>query len=412
MTTPKPKIRDHLGVNGFFSSFQTINDFKGEIHKERLMRLDKLDTKNRRVLIVHSIPNLAAEEVRRYHHQTMDFCEFFKKIKDNRSIDIYPGWPFILYNFEPNVVCLEKAEDQIEALNDILDPDGKVGHPLVIISRTSPRLLMRELVRQAGQKASIQALNRWKTFLASFVVRFGKDPGDPEMFFKMCQNIKMQKMKISGKLHEGISDDDRWEKELETTFDWVKDECWSTGHLQQTGLQCLEDLDIEENYSHEKVISKIGFMARNYYEAIWSGCTVPEKVVLHHLGRDGMVNTKNYDHVLDLLQRGLAMRDPSLRLMSSSFEKFVVSSVSKSDLLEWEQAEGISAWSILKWILPLPLLLLGVFLFVTQRDAFSNTIAAFVALSSITPILFNIFDYLRQIASPSEGNGRREADEY
>ena len=127
-----------------------------------------------------------------------------------------------------------------------------------------------------------------------------------------------------------------------------------------------------QSYTAEEITSKIAVLARSYYQTIWDGCTVDDKLVLVRLAKDGLVSNKNFDHLLELLQKGLVRRDPGLRLLNESFGQFIEHTVSGADVQQWEEAGGLSAWSVVKWMMPLPLLLLGGFLFATQRQSLSN----------------------------------------
>lgn len=154
--------------------------------------------------------------------------------------------------------------------------------------------------------------------------------------------------------------------------------------------------------TRDYVVAKVGAEARLHYRYLWSRCTDDEKLVLVQLEKDGLVNPKYFGWVMDLMNRGLVMRDPRLRLINESFGRFVHQEVQRSQILEWQEQEGPSAWSVLKWLLPAPLVLVAVFLFVTQRDALSNVTGVVVALVSLAPILINLYGQFQQV------NARRE----
>jgi len=187
-------------------------------------------------------------------------------------------------------------------------------------------------------------------------------------------------------------------QEMLWTIDVLQDECRPTAQLQHIGRQILDEFGPGDysTFTHDKMVAKIALRARTYYHAIWSATTEDEKVVLAQLAHTGLVSPDNRHRVLDLMYRGLIVRDPKLRLMNDSFALFIRQMVSKSQLLEWEGEEAASVWSILRWLLPVPLLLFGGFVFITQRDAVSSALGFLLAAASVAPTLVNLFGYFEQ----------------
>ncbi|MGD2114017.1 MAG: hypothetical protein PVG07_03130 [Acidobacteriota bacterium] len=155
--------------------------------------------------------------------------------------------------------------------------------------------------------------------------------------------------------------------------------------------------DYSNLVTEDHVIARIGAGARLHYRYLWSQCNRDEKLVLVQLAQHGLVNPKSFGWVLDLMHKGLVVRDPDLRLMNRSLRNFVLQEFKRSQALEWEEELGPNAWSVLKWILPFPLLGLAGFLFITQRDAVSNAAGVLVALASLTPVLFNLYEKFQEV---------------
>lgn len=162
---------------------------------------------------------------------------------------------------------------------------------------------------------------------------------------------------------------------------------------------------LHQLFTWEHILAKVGAKARLHYRYLWSQCTTDEKLVLVQLAENGLVNPKYFGWVMDLMNRGLVVRDPGLRLMNESFRRFVLQEVRRSQVLAWQEEEGPSGWSVLKWILPAPLILVAAFLFVTQRDALSNVTGVLVAAISLAPLLVNLYSQFREVSA------RREAKE-
>lgn len=181
-------------------------------------------------------------------------------------------------------------------------------------------------------------------------------------------------------------------------LDIIRQECRNTRQLQHFGRQILREISpgAFEAFTRDKLIAKIALLARSYYHSIWNATSEEEKVVLAQFAHEGLASPKNQERILDLMYRGLIVRDPVLRPMNESFALFIRQQVEKVKMVEWEAEEGTSAWSILRWLLPVPLLLLGGFLFVTQRDAVSSALGFLLAAASVAPTLVNLFGYFEQ----------------
>ncbi len=233
-----------------------------------------------------------------------------------------------------------------------------------------------------------------------------RPPVDPAVEAQFQREVGDWANRVSERLREARDElqesvaqrrDGRYE-ETSRVLDIVERECSITGQLLRIGRQVLHEITPEnfEAFSEQKMISKIALLARSYYQAIWSATTEEEKVVLTQLAYTGLVSPQNHSRIADLLQRGLIVFDPELRLMNKSFAQFVRHTVPPSQLVEWEAEEGTSLWSILRWLLPVPLLLLGGFLFVTQRDVVSSAVGLVLAAGAVAPTLINLFSYFEQ----------------
>lgn len=242
------------------------------------------------------------------------------------------------------------------------------------------------------------------------------------------------KEKEKGKVSGGQPQLETYQRDFADAFETIFEECRATRWLQEVGRGMFLEMTaprpdaadepdddgssrgaethraearqlrwaaVEENAKTPRrhLVSRIGRNARAYYSAIWNGCTTDEQVVLYQLSRHGMANPYNFDVVSGLLQKGILVQDPAVRMMNESFATFVRGTVHRAEVAEWEEEEGTSAWTVLKWILPLPLLLIGGFLFVTQGTAWGNFVGLLVALGSVVPILSNTYNYFKTITA-------------
>jgi hypothetical protein len=90
------------------------------------------------------------------------------------------------------------------------------------------------------------------------------------------------------------------------------------------------------------------------------------------------------------MQRGLVVRDPSLRLMDECFRRFVIKASSEEGVAAY-RTETHSNWE--KWKAPLLLILLAVigFLFLTQKDLYDSTISTVSAVTGGLLALLRLF---------------------
>ncbi|HEX2253759.1 MAG TPA: cache domain-containing protein [Thermoanaerobaculia bacterium] len=383
-----------------------------------------------RILLVTSVPDLAIRGTDdRFAH--LDFSvltlagpAFAKKRAEARE----SGKPVLVIHFRPEFDDARVAGHQMRRLQELVAEEDKT---VVLVSRVPPRRLAE---RWRGNDAvDPEVHRRWTAYLASFIVRYGRDAGDAEGL----RRAVIRRWRNRGKHLSSVDDPRR--KHAGHLLAVLYKECRSTRHLQSIGHHLLQEVDLETS-TIEQLLSKITHLAHSYYLAIWGGCSDAERVVLSQVARDGVMNPKNLDHALELMQKGLLVREPeherapkaslvldgpedepprspwlpvlhrlrrppnpALRLINRSFTNFVRHQVKPEQILTWEaEDERVSTWSVLKWLIPVPLFLLGGFLFVTQRDALTNALGVLVAVASLLPILVNLYREFRQLTGRPE----------
>jgi hypothetical protein len=139
--------------------------------------------------------------------------------------------------------------------------------------------------------------------------------------------------------------------------------------------------------STDDVIEQIGRRAAAHYRRIWLGCSADERLVLAHIAEDGLVNAKSRAIIRNLIAKGLVRRCPDLRLMTASFERFVLSGPQRAECVVYESQRQASAWDKFQWPFA-TIMAAGVLFFVaTQRELFDSTIASLGALATTVPAL-------------------------
>jgi hypothetical protein len=142
--------------------------------------------------------------------------------------------------------------------------------------------------------------------------------------------------------------------------------------------------------TRDHVLDELEERASNYYRGVWHSCSDEEKLVLGHVAQQGLVNAASRRVVRRLLMRELIFKDPSLRLMSEAFRRFVLSSRCRAEVASLEGEAEPSTWDRLRAPLALGAVSVGIFLFVTQREVFDSTLTTVAGVTAAVPTLFRL----------------------
>jgi hypothetical protein len=123
------------------------------------------------------------------------------------------------------------------------------------------------------------------------------------------------------------------------------------------------------------VVDLILRQVRPYYLSKWQACSPEEKLLLIQLVEEGYANPKQDEVVRRLLQAQLLRFDPVLRPMNQSFALFVAANTEPEEVRKQEHAQRGLRWSLVRTLLVAALLLIMVFLALTQRDVVEIWIA-------------------------------------
>jgi hypothetical protein len=153
----------------------------------------------------------------------------------------------------------------------------------------------------------------------------------------------------------------------------------------------LPALDLRE-MDRGEIFDEIRERAEVYYRSLWASLADGEKLLLVHLAEEGLVNPKNRRPLQRLLARGIARRDPALRVMNETFRSFVIAHKHEVMAIERRDAED-SPWAHLKRPLMTMLVGVAVFFFATQRDMFNTTLVFVTALAGTLPQLLQLVGF-------------------
>ena len=187
-----------------------------------------------------------------------------------------------------------------------------------------------------------------------------------------------------------------WQRELdqEATVSWLDLELEA---LPELGV--LRELLVKEvvGSTRRNALDRIVERAYGNYMALWDACTSEEKLILVQIAFENVVNPKEVAIVRRLMQRGLLVRDPTLRIMNQSFARFIVQVQKPEDVRAWEQpATGVS-WATSRWALLGVLLLALLFLWATQRELFNTTITFLTAAAVGLPGAIKLLSSLNRL---------------
>ena len=190
-------------------------------------------------------------------------------------------------------------------------------------------------------------------------------------------------------------------EDVKRLIDTLYTECAPRVPLQGGGLQILKTKDFV-TLSKEHLLGRIVNQARPYYEHLWKSCSVGQKQTLCHLSQDRRLSHRDPD-IQALLKRELIVRDEGLNLFNESFGKFVVGRKQLKDVAQEEQKVlEESWWQALKTPIVVILIFVAAFLFWTQQDIFSSSVAVVTGVTGLISAVIKMM-------SVFQGKGAKEA---
>lgn len=186
----------------------------------------------------------------------------------------------------------------------------------------------------------------------------------------------------------------------------VKHECSGSNWLANIGKELIESLgteDLDSNY----IVGQLSDRAELYYLKLWNDCSNDEKLTLLHLAKDRLLSYRDGD-IEPLMQRGLIVCAPDLRLMNETFKAFVLRQclldVHESAKLQFAETQAKSASGLNNIQIPAVVGFIGLitFLALTQTNLFSSPLTVLTAATSALPTLFKVLSLFQ-----GESTGRK-----
>ncbi len=236
----------------------------------------------------------------------------------------------------------------------------------------------------ANGPRACEDFDRWSGLISSFFTVYAEDRGDPVAFRAEVEEERASLLGQAQRLRKPRS-----EKEVDELLATLKEECSPKAPLQKLGLRILKQQKFVE-LTREHLIARVRNQAATYYQDVWDSCTPGEKLTVSHLAHDRLLSPNDPD-VAPLLRRGLIVRDPDVHLMNESFRQFVKSERCARDVAACEEeAKKGSLWHIMKAPLLVVLMSVVAFLFITQRDIYTSTLAVMTAITTAIPAFFQV----------------------
>jgi hypothetical protein len=262
---------------------------------------------------------------------------------------------------EPDIIC--RKLDLLEALNALDRNDTLV----YIESAIEPIYFLAARFHEhyGDEKANVISLERWSIALQYFV-----------------------------RLRTDLAKD--WVEELEGLglSDPVKrtliDEGSVNSAVRKLAVRLARHKDLKD-HSPEEIIQLFLDQAKAHYRRLWVSCSSEEKLLLHRIAKQGLVNRNAEEILRPLISRGLVRKDPNYRIMNESFRRFILNAEPADAFAKWEERGETSPWARMRGPIGFAAIVLAILFFYSQREAFNETLGVLAGFAAAAPALIRLF---------------------
>ncbi|MDF2190262.1 hypothetical protein [Paraflavitalea sp. CAU 1676] len=126
-----------------------------------------------------------------------------------------------------------------------------------------------------------------------------------------------------------------------------------------------------------------------FFGELWKSCSNEDKLLLMNLAQYGVVNYKNTEGIFRLLKRELVIvYDGRIHMLSPAFRYFILNRAEQPEEQELrKQSLKAGRWQQVRMVLLLLMLLTGIFLFITQEEAFKRVGAVLTSVTGVVSLL-------------------------
>ena len=229
---------------------------------------------------------------------------------------------------------------------------------------------------------------RWgEVLISNFFTEYAEDTDDRYGDVKNESSFRQLVDALRPRVTEGLRP--REAEKVNELIDTIYAECAPRVPLQELGLQILKRKDFV-TLTKEDLLARIMNQAQPYYRHLWHCCSPGEKQTLCHLAQDRRLSHRDPD-IEALLKRELIVRDEGLHLFNESFAKFVLAPEQLATVAADDQkAREESLWQILKVPILVTMITVAAFLFWTQQDIFSSSLAVVTGVTTLVTAVFKM----------------------
>ncbi len=171
--------------------------------------------------------------------------------------------------------------------------------------------------------------------------------------------------------------------------------------IEMKGAACLRDyfvpagphqaepVTLQEVETYEALVIQQAACCRIFFDAVWAACSEEDKWLLMSLAQYGVINYKNIDGIHRLIKNDLVIvQDGRLHLLSPGFRYYILTRADETaevDIRKKYLSGG--RWQQVRMPLLVMFLLIGIFLFITQEEAFKKVGAILTSVTGVVSIL-------------------------
>jgi len=176
---------------------------------------------------------------------------------------------------------------------------------------------------------------------------------------------------------------------------FTRSECSVGPWLTETGKEIIQSLTTANEVDRNNIAGQLIDRTELVYRKLWCSCTKNEKLTLLHLAQDRLLS-HNDPEIKPLVQRGLIIFAPDIRLMNETFKAYVVAQcfidVDESAVIQAAETQARRSSSLEPFKIPI---LVGfvaavLFLLFTQKDLANSSWTLVTAATTGIPAVFKL----------------------
>ncbi|MEN8229428.1 MAG: hypothetical protein ABFS38_14815 [Bacteroidota bacterium] len=182
----------------------------------------------------------------------------------------------------------------------------------------------------------------------------------------------------------------------------IEKELDATDYLKQLKLKMKDyipnhDSKTNNQISYQDIIKKIDVLVEKYYSGLLELCSNEERHVLYDFADDLIVNPRNKDSILNLMEKGLLIKDyDRLNFFNASFRRFLLNSKNRvqSGETEVKMKKETGTWKGYRIMITIIIVALFIFIAMAKQDFFDNLNKLFVIIAGGITAIINILGLL------------------